>query len=176
MVEFALVAPLLFLFVTGIIVVAVVAGNQNLLSNGVRDSARAAAVCGGTARNAATQPSTQLPATGGQALQTCSWSALDSYVKARLTQLAGGNALQAPAPDTNCQKLPSGVATVCLYTSSNTPATYSGNPLDSCQLGYRVGISSQYVQPLFVPLLNVALGGGSSSLTLKANSVATCEQ
>ena len=50
MVEFALMAPMIFLLLMGIIVAAIVVSNMVQLQNTVRDAARAAAVCGGPSR------------------------------------------------------------------------------------------------------------------------------
>lgn len=186
-VEFALVAPIAFLLLLGIIVASIAVANQNLLANGVRDTARAAAVCGGLAgRTLVPQPplvfhATMLPAAGAVPAQTCSWPALDTYAQARLTQLVGGSSVSAPAAPagtSNCQTLPSGSALVCLYDGSNNRASFTGNPLDSCQRGYKIEISSQFAQPLYIPLVGIWLGsnGSSTSRTLSADVEATCEQ
>jgi Flp pilus assembly protein TadG len=173
LVEFALIAPVLLVLLLGIAITAVAMANQNLLNNGVRDSARAAAICGG----AGASDATELPPTGGLQAQSCSWSNLDVYVRVRLTQLAGGNALAAPSGGSNCAALAIGAALVCLYTGNNAAAAVSGDPLDSCRLGDRLEISAQYRQPLFVPFVGQLLGGGNSnSVTLRADAVATCEQ
>jgi Flp pilus assembly protein TadG len=174
LVEFALVGPLALLVLLGIAVCGIAVANQNLLSNGVRDAVRAAAVCGGSARDA----KTQLPAVGAVASLPCSWSQFDTYVQARLTQLAGGSALSAPTGGTNCLALPSNSALVCLYDNTNTAKAFSSNPLDSCQVGYKIEVSSQYAQPLYLPLVGNVLGsnGSTTTRTLSADAVATCEQ
>lgn len=178
MVEFAFVAPMFFLLALGIVVVGVVAANQNLLSNGVREVARSAAICGGSSRPA----TTQLPAAGSVSAQTCSWAHLDTYAVAQLSQIAGNSthsAPTAPVGSHNCQALPSGSALLCLY--DNTDAAVSAiavNPLDDCQVGYKIDVSSQYLQPLFLPLVGNFIGnnGSTSNRTLTADAEATCEQ
>jgi Flp pilus assembly protein TadG len=173
-VEFALVGPIVLLVLLGIAVCGIAVANQNLLSNGVRDAVRAAAVCGGSGRDA----KTRLPAAGAVASQPCSWSQFDAYAQARLTQLAGGNALSAPTGGTNCMTLPSHSGLVCLYDSTNTAKTFTGNPLDGCQQGYKIELSAKYAQPLYLPLVGNVLGnnGSTSTRTLSADAVATCEQ
>jgi TadE-like protein len=175
LVEFTLVAPLVFLLLIGAVVTGVAVTNQTLLSNGVRDSARAAATCGGSYRD----PATQLPSTGTVPAHTCSWANLDTYVAARLSQLAGGHGLSAPSGGSNCATLPSGDALVCIYNSSNSSSvTVSTNPMDACQIGYKIEVSAQYAQPLFLPLVGNWLGnnGSTTTRTLTADAEATCEQ
>ena len=176
-VEFALMAPMGFLLVLGVVITGIAVTNQNLLSDGVRDVARAAAICGGSGRDS----KTELPSAGSQAAQTCSWSALASYAQARLSQLAGSGGLSAPPSSaTNCETLGSGagVALVCLYDSTNTVKAYTGDPLDSCQQGYKIEISSQYGQPLYLPLVGRWLGsnGSTTTRTLSADATVVCEQ
>jgi Flp pilus assembly protein TadG len=174
LVEFALIGPIAFLVLLGIVVSGIVVANQNLLSNGVRDGVRAAAVCGGTGRDS----KTQLPAAGAVVSQPCSWSNFDTYLQARLTQLAGGNALSAPAGGSNCMALPSNSALVCLYDNTDTAKVFTGNPLDSCQFGYKIEVSTRYAQPLYLPLVGNVLGNNGSTTTrsLTADAEATCEQ
>jgi Flp pilus assembly protein TadG len=174
LVEFALVGPLVLLVLLGIVVCGIAVANQNLLSNGVRDAVRAAAVCGGSGRDT----KTQLPATGAVSSQPCSWSQFDTYAQSRLSQLAGGNALSAPSGGTNCMALPSNSALVCLYDNTNTAKAFTGNPLDSCQVGYKIEVSARYAQPLYLPLVGNVFGsnGSTTTRTLSADAVATCEQ
>jgi Flp pilus assembly protein TadG len=174
LVEFALVGPLVLLVLLGITVCGIAVANQNLLSNGVRDAVRAAAVCGGIGRDS----KTQLPAAGAVSSNPCSWSHFDTYAQSRLAQLAGGNALSAPTGGTNCLALPSNSALVCLYDNTNTAKAFTGNPLDSCQVGYKIEVSAKYAQPLYLPLVGNVLGsnGSTTTRTLSADAVATCEQ
>lgn len=174
MIEFALIAPLMLLVFFGIVVTGIAVGNQSLLSNAVRDTARAAAICGSSLRDG----QTQLPSTGSLGAQTCSWAALDAYASARLSQTVGRGALSAPSGTSNCQALTSGAALVCVFDSSDTAATINGNPLDSCRQGYKVAISSRYAQALYLPLVGTYLGSGGSTTTrmLSADAEAVCEQ
>jgi Flp pilus assembly protein TadG len=174
MVEFAIIGPITFLIVLGIIVVGLAVANQNLLSNAVRDSARAAAVCGSSLRDA----QTQLPAAGSQPAQTCSWANFDTYTQARLKQLAGKSALSAPTGGTNCLALPSGAALICLYDATDTAVVYASNPLDSCKAGYKIDVESRYAQSLYLPAVGNSLGnnGSTTTRTLTADAESTCEQ
>ena len=174
MIEFALVAPLMLLVFFGIIVTGIAVANQSLLSNGVRDTARAAAICGSALRD----NRTQLPTTGSQGIQACSWDALDAYTTARLSQTVGRGALTAPAGGSNCQALPGGAALVCVFDASDTAVAITGNPLDTCVEGYKIEISSRYAQQLFLPLVGNYLGsnGSTTSRTLSADAEAVCEQ
>jgi Flp pilus assembly protein TadG len=173
-VEFALVGPIVLLVLLGITVCGIAVANQNLLSNGVRDAVRAAALCGGSGRDA----QTHLPGAGAVSSQTCSWTQFDAYTQARLSQLAGGNGLSATTGGTNCLALPSNSALVCLYDNTNTAKVFTGNPLDSCQVGYKIEVSAKYAQPLYLPLVGNVLGsnGSTTTRTLSADAVATCEQ
>jgi hypothetical protein len=188
-VEFSLLAPIAFLILMGLLVLGLVVANQNLLTDGVRDTARAAAVCGGSNRDPKTQlpppPNSATPTLCEPTSTTTGWANLDAYARLRLNILAGGGLLSAPAPPTgvtSCKALPSSSALVCLYTASGAPATgkdYTGaaNPLDDCQLGWKIGISTQEAQPLYMPLVGHVFGNaGSNTRTLTADAEATCEQ
>jgi hypothetical protein len=177
MVEFAFVAPMFFLLVLGIVVVGLVAGNQNLLSNSVRDVARSAAICGGS--SGPRDPLTELPAVGSLPAQSCSWAHLDTYAAARLGQIGGNSTLSAPAGGANCLALTSGAALVCLYDKGDAVKAIAGgsNPLDDCKAGYKIDISSRYLQPVYLPLLGQFIGdNGTTTRTLTADAEATCEQ
>jgi len=65
-----------------------------------------------------------------------------------------------------------------VYKADNSAATITGNPLNSCQRGYKIEISTTYAQPLYLPLVGIVLGSGGSSTsrTLSADAEATCEQ
>ena len=189
MVEFALLAPFAFLLLMGIVVTGIVVTNQVALSNGVRDIARAAAVCGSIAgRPPSTGTTPQLPATGGQGALNCSWTNLQSYVSARMKTLVGGGTITAPTGTgsfgSNC--LPtsgaSGAATVevCVYDSSGNvvPLDTSGAyPLDACAKGFSIEVSAQDAQPLYLPLVGRLLGSnGTNNRNLTADARATCEE
>jgi hypothetical protein len=190
-VEFALLAPTAFLLLMGLIVLGILVANQNLLTDGVRDTARAAAVCGGSNRDPKTQlpppPTSTTPTACATTGTTSAWANLGTYAGLRLSFLAGGGALSLPSTPfpTNCKALTSGSALVCLYDASGAPATgknYTGagtlpNPLDDCQLGWKIGISGQDAQPLYMGLIGTFLGnGGTNTRTLTADAEAVCEQ
>ena len=187
MVEFALLAPVAFLLLLGLVVMGVFVTNQVALSNGVRDAARAAAVCGSIAGRPSppltgtTNP--QLPATGGQGALACTWPNLQTYIAARMKTLFGGGPISAPTGSfgTNCAAT-SGTATVevCVYDASGNvvPLDTSGaSPLDACAKGYTIEVSAQDAQPLYLPLVGRFLGSnGTTSRNLTADARATCEE
>ena len=149
-VEFALVAPLLFLVITGIVITGIVAMNQMQLSNVVREGARAAAICGGVSRDS----STTLP--NGQ---SCTSTSLINYITANLNAVPGSVGL-----------------TVTVINGNSVPN--DPNVLDECQKGKTVVVSASYPQPLYVPLVGRFLGdsGSTTTRTLTARAEATCEQ
>ena len=189
MVEFALLAPVAFLLLMGLVVTGIVVTNQVALSNGVRDIARAAAVCGSVAGRPVPPPTgtynPQLPATGGQSALGCSWTNLQTYISARMKTLAGGT-ITAPTGScgTNCRATSgaSGAATVevCVYDSSGNivPLDTSGAyPLDACAKGFSIEVSAQDAQPLYLPLVGRLLGSnGTTNRNLTADARATCEE
>jgi Flp pilus assembly protein TadG len=186
MVEFALLAPVAFLILMGLVVTGIVVTNEVALSNGVRDIARAAAVCGSIAgRPPSTGTDPQLPATGGQSALSCSWTNLQTYVSARMKTLTGGGAITAPTGSfgTNCLATSgaSGIATVevCVYDSSGNAValdTSGAYPLDACAKGYSIEVSAQDAQPLYLPLVGRFLGSnGTTNRNLTADARATCE-
>jgi hypothetical protein len=185
-VEFSLLAPIAFVLLLGLLVLGLLVANQNLLTDAVRDTARAAAVCGGFNRDQNTKfsaPTGSATPTACGADAASSWTSLSKYANARLSFLAGAGALTAPAATTtNCQQLPppSGVvkiALVCLFDKNDAPVATSNNPFWDCQPGYKIEISSQAAQPLYMPLLGHIFGnGGSNTRTLSADAEAVCEQ
>lgn len=159
MVEFALLAPIFLLLLFGIIVGGVVVNAQVQLSNTVRDSVRAAAVCGDSATNSdygsgATAPSMTLP-NGSD----CTDATVKSYISGLLGKIPGGGRVASTS--------------YSVYDSSNT---LQGTTLDVCHKGDKVELSVTYSQPLFLPLIDRALGdNGGTNRTLKADAQATCE-
>lgn len=148
MVEFALVAPIAFILVLGIVVVAIVATNQNRLTNTARDAARAAAVCGSDAAY------TTLP--NGQA---CNDSQALSYATGQLQQIDGSYGWSP------------GLSIV------DQSGTIDGTTLADCKPGRLVMVTANYQQPLFVPFIGVLIGNASTNTrTLQATAEATCEQ
>jgi len=175
MVEFALIAPMFFLLLLAVSVLGITTTNQNLLTNAVRDIARATAVCGGSNRDAGAM----LPPTGAQAAQTCTYAHLDTYVTARLNQVVGGGPSLFPPPTvttTNCAALAH--ARICLYDSTDSPDPIDTNALDDGVLGDKVAISAQFQQNLYAPLVGTFFGNGGSTTTrtLTAEAEATVEQ
>jgi Flp pilus assembly protein TadG len=148
MVEFALIAPLALVLILGLLVTGIVVLNQVELTNGVRDGARAAAVCGGAGFQDTTG-SIKLP--NGQA---CTQSNLNSYIQSRI------------------QTIP-GVTPIVQVFVNGSPQS-----LDKCQKGQIVSVTASYAQPLYAPLVGVWLGdpGNSAVRTLNATAEATCEQ
>lgn len=159
LVEFALVSPFLFLFLLGLMVAAIFITNQVQITNAVRDGARAAAVCGGPARNDLpnqpnAQPVPKLPNAG-----TCDSTALVSYIRSELNAVPTNTSLS-----------------VCVYTDSSCTATLS-NVLDECAAGKVVEVDASFQQPLYLPLVGHFLGdNGQNYRTIKASAQAVCEQ
>lgn len=151
LVEFALVAPLLFLVLSGLLVLGVAIANQIQLSNAVRDGARAAAICGGAgASGSLYTTTTTLPDN-----QPCTTRNLVIYVNNSLTMI----------PDSSPQF-------VVIVGGSRT------TDLSSCEPGRIVEVTATFKQPLYLPLVGALLGdaGNPSVRTLNAEAEATCEQ
>jgi hypothetical protein len=149
LVEFALVAPVLFLLVMGIVVGGVVVTNEVQLGNAVREGARAAAVCGGIGRASGTVLPNGL---------LCTNAALVSYIGASLNAVPGTVSLSVTVLNGN--------------SVPNDP-----NVLDECQKGKTIVIDASFGQPLYMPLVGAVLGdNGSGVRTLTASAEATCEQ
>lgn len=159
MVEFALLAPILFLMVMGLVVAAILITNQVQVTNAVRDGVRAAAVCGGPERTSLPtlpnpQPVPTLP--NGQ---PCDSSHLVSFIQSRLNAVPSSTSLS-----------------VCVYTDASCTATAT-NVLDECSAGKVVEVDAAFQQPLYLPLVGRLLGdNGSSYRTVKASAQAVCEQ
>jgi Flp pilus assembly protein TadG len=159
LVEFALVSPMLFLFLLGLVVTAIVLTNQVQITNAVRDGARAAAVCGGPARNDLPtepdqQPIPKLPDGG-----SCDSTSLITFIQKQL------NAVPTSA-----------TLSVCVYTDSGCTSTLS-NVLDECAAGKIVEVDASFQQPLYLPLVGRFLGdNGANYRTVKASAQAVCEQ
>lgn len=164
-VEFSMVAPVFVVMTMGAFVLGIVVMNQMQLTNAVRDGARAAAVCGGPARN--TQP---VPPTLPDGKTACNSTALITYINSHLSAVPGG-----------------AVTSVCVYVGS-TSGSSSGttcvasdpvdpNILDKCNKGTVVEVDISYPQQLYVPVIGNLLGdNGTTTRTLKASAQAVCEQ
>jgi Flp pilus assembly protein TadG len=162
MVEFALVAPLAFLLIIGIVVVGIVVLHQNQLANTSREIARAAAVCGSSPPDPSGNPTiTKLP--NGA---TCNDANLLSYARALLANIDSTNTWNPTFTVLNVSGVSCTVAGACAV---------SGSGLASCMGGYAFHVSVTYPQPLYVPLVSNLLGSGGVR-TLNATGVASCEQ
>jgi Flp pilus assembly protein TadG len=148
MVEFALVAPLFLMLFLGLIVLGLFVLNDVELSNGVRDGARAGAICG--AELFKTSTSAQLP--NGQ---QCNQANLVAYIQGRIVTIPG------VTPDIS----------VDFSGGNNTSAT-------TCQVGQKIKVTASYAQPLFVPFVGRFWGdpGNTAVRTIFASAEATCEQ
>jgi Flp pilus assembly protein TadG len=161
-VEFALIAPLAFLILLGLVVLGIVILHEIQLSQAVRDSARAAAICGsgtGATSNAPTLPDSNL---------SCNNTNLVAYINARLTKVDPSLAYGA---------------TVSVYDNTNALVATStganaGAIAASCSPNaYTVEVSITYGQPLYLPLVGAVFGtGGGNTRTISAKGEATCEQ
>jgi Flp pilus assembly protein TadG len=156
MVEMALVAPLLFLLVFGLIILGIAIANQIQLSNAVRDGARAAAICGGAGT---TQAMTGVGSSTTSTLPngaSCTIGNLKLYINNSLALI--------PDASPNIGVLVNG---------SSVPAD-----LSSCQPGGTVVVTASFQQPLYLPLVGVLIGDRNNSAvrTLTAQAQATCEQ
>ena len=158
MVEFALMAPVIFLLLMGIIVAAIVVTNMVQLQNTVRDAARAAAVCGGPSRPTGSDAPT-LP--GGL---SCTSLNLPSFFNTHLSAIPAGAVQPFICVEINGA------------TCTGVPAT-STNVFDQCDLGQTIEIQASYAQPLYLPLVGNFFGtNGANTRTLSASATAVCEQ
>ena len=156
MVEFALVAPFLFIVLLGLIVCGIIATNYVQLSNAVRDGARAAGICGGASRASGTT----LP--NGT---NCSSGDLAAYIQSRLQAV--------PAPVTfTVNVLYNGVS-----QGSCTNCTSTNTVLELCNQGATIEVTATYPQPLYLPLVgNLLSNTTGNARTISADAEATCEQ
>jgi hypothetical protein len=151
LVEFALMAPLIFLMVMGIVVASLVVTNQTQLNNVVRDGARLAGLCGGSARQAGRIP---------RQLSTCSTAAIESYIQS------------------NLDALPANTLSFTVSVTSVGGALF-GSDLESCSQGRVITIDASFDQPLYLPLVGKILSNNShnnDSRTLSADAQAVCTQ
>jgi Flp pilus assembly protein TadG len=162
MVEFALIGPLVFLLLLGIVVVAVVLLHEIQLTQGVRNGARAAALCG-SATGSTTQAATLSDGT------PCTGANLLRYINGQVTAVDPGLSNQA---------------SVTVYCNGTVPGCANGvtpsgaSATATCLNGYTIEVSITYYQPLFVPLVGNVLGsvgGPSNTRKIVATGEATCE-
>jgi Flp pilus assembly protein TadG len=150
-VEFALVGPTAFLLLLGAVVLGVVVTHEVQLSQAVRDSARAAAICGSNTGSATV---TTLP--DGT---PCTTANITAYINTRVDAVSPSLANQA------------------VITVFNTSGSSVGASPSACVPGYTVQVAITYQQPLFVPLVGALVGNASTNTrTISAQGEATCEQ
>lgn len=156
-VEFALVAPLAFLLLMGLVVLGLVVTDQVQLTNAVRDGARAAAVCGSNPTGTTTLPDGTTPCTNAAV-----GANPDSNLIAWITSQANGPHGGAAAPS------------IAVF---DTTRTQVGTSLSACRKGYTVEVTTSFAQQLYVPLLGRVVGdNGGNTRTISAKADATCEQ
>jgi Flp pilus assembly protein TadG len=150
-VEFALVGPTAFLLLIGAVVLGIVVTHEVQLTQAVRDSARAAAICGSTTDQAtgSTLPDGTI----------CTTSNITAYINARVDAVSSTLANQA------------------VITVFNASGTSVGTAASNCLPGYTLQVSITYQQPLFVPLVGALVGNpATNTRTIAAQGEATCEQ
>jgi Flp pilus assembly protein TadG len=152
MVEFALLAPLFFLMVMGLIIGSIVVTNQVQLNNVVRDAARVAGSCGSNADS-----SEQVPNTTGHT--SCTFANVQYYVTHHLNAV--------PANTLN--------VSVSLTLANGS----SGTDLAECSKGLLITVHADYPQDLYLPLVGKLLGTPGRSdgaRLLSADAQAACQQ
>jgi hypothetical protein len=158
MVEFALMAPVLFLLLLGILVAAIVVTNTVQLQNAVRDAARAAAVCGGPSRPTGADAPT-LP--GGL---TCDSGNLPTFFSQHLNAIPTGS-----IKPYLCVEISGASCSGILATTENV--------FNQCDQGETIEVQASYDQPLYIPLIGNIFGtNGGNTRTLTASATAVCEQ
>jgi Flp pilus assembly protein TadG len=157
MVEFALVSPMFFLVLLGILVVGLVVVNQTALQNRTRDAVRGAAICGDTV----SQPSPVAFLPNGTA---CSQTNVNNYITTTVAAGTGSSAVTATLK--------------CFDSSGNPIPSGAQGPLTSCATGDRVELSTKMQQPTFIPFVGIffANNGSTTTRTLNADASAICEQ
>lgn len=159
MVEFVLVAPLAFLLLCSIVVVAIIATNFVQLTNAARDGARVAAICGNSS-------SAQMPDGSGG----CSFSAVQTYITEHLVGVPSGSVVPSVYVCSPTQ------STACSSTAACSSLTVGAC---NCQAGQIVEVDMQYDQPLYLPVVSTLMQTsppGNGTRRLFASAQATCEQ
>jgi Flp pilus assembly protein TadG len=153
LVEFALMAPVGFLLLLGIIVSGIVVTNFVQITNAARDGARLAAICG----HVATAP---MPDGSG----LCSDAAIQSYITNHLVAVPLSQTPQI---------------FVCLPDDAarDQCATLGQQGIGNCQVGRIVEVDMTYDQPLYLPIISTLLQTKpNGTRLLQASAEATCEQ
>jgi Flp pilus assembly protein TadG len=157
MVEFALLAPAGFLLLLSILVVGIIATNYIQLTNGARDGARVAAICGST-------PGTPMPDGSGP----CTGTAVASYITQHLVALPAGTVTP------QIYVCLAGNAASC---STSGIACSASTVICQCQPGRIVEVDMSYSQPLYFPIVsNIFESNSNGTRLLSASAQATCEQ
>jgi len=144
------VGPTAFLLLLGAVVLGVVVTHEIQLSQAVRDSARAAAICGSNTDQGtgSTLPDGTL----------CTTANITAYINARVDAVSPSLANQA---------------VITVIDTSGTSFT----SLSKCAPGNTLQVSITYQQPLFVPLVGALVGNATTNTrTISAQGEATCEQ
>jgi Flp pilus assembly protein TadG len=152
LVEFALLAPLFFLLVMGLVITGIVVTNQVQLNNVVRDAARVAGACGSNSDN-----SEQVPNTAGHT--ACTFTDIQYYVTHHL------NAVPAN--------------TLNVSVSLTLANGQSGSDLSQCSKGLLITVHADYPQDLYLPLVGKLLGTPGrtdGARVLSADAQAACAQ
>jgi Flp pilus assembly protein TadG len=157
MVEFALIAPAGFLLLLSILVVGIIVTNYIQLTNGARDGARVAAICGST-------PGTPMPDGSG----SCTGLAVANYITQHLVALPAGTV--TPQIYVCLAQQAAACSTTGLACSASTV-------ICQCQPGRIVEVDMSYDQPLYFPIVSNVFGTNSNGTRrLSASAQATCEQ
>lgn len=153
MAEFALIAPVAFLLLMSIIVVAIVVTNFIQVTNVARQGARVAAIC-------ASEPQATAQIPNGSS-QTCSLTNLQTYMEQQLTAVPANSV--SPTIQV-CNSISSGCSTL--------PNIYQG----VCNTGQLIQVQMTYPQPLYLPLVsNVFETSPNGTRKLEAQAEAACE-
>jgi hypothetical protein len=152
--------------------VAVVLLHEIQLTQGVRNGARAAALCG-SATGSTTQAATLSDGT------PCTGANLLSYINGQVTAVDPGLSNQASVT-VYCNGTVPGCANGVTPSGGSGTGTASStaSATATCLNGYTIEVSITYYQPLFVPLVGNVLGsvgGPSNTRKIVATGEATCE-
>ena len=151
--EFALIAPMVFLFLLSIVVIGIVVTNFIQVTNVARDGARMAAICAGEDVSPGSIPN-------GSGL-TCSITDLETYMESRLTSIPAGSVTPS------IEVCPSDA------TSCSVPAS---GYLNGCNTDELIEVQMSYPQPLYLPIVsNIFETSSNGTRALQAKAEAGCE-
>jgi len=171
LVEFALLAPIAFMLIFGLMVSAIVVTNIVQLNNAVRDGARIAAVCGSSNRNNPTTVNgiTTVIPTSDTTHQACTDGNVRWYISQHLTAVPVNLTPSIAVCDSSTQNN-------CVTTSS------SGDVINTCQAYSKyVVVTASIRQNLFLPLVGQFFGAdaqdkANDTRLITATAEAACEQ